>query len=1057
MHWTRKTTYAILTAFILIYFFYFYIENIFLPLQFKRFIITKAQEFLQRRVSLEEIHFSLLRGFIIHNLTVFQKDDSSRVFVRADEISCQALLIPVFQQKLIFVPSMRISGPFIQIVREAPNQWNFSDLFTPLPTGPVPPQNMPGQTKKPAKNSWQIVPRKIIIQDGEITYTDQTTSESFQELINDIYLDTRISLNKIIRFILKAKIPRREATISVKGNYAIDKRELSSRISAQNIPLAAYAALFPLSPSAKAPANTTMHKGELTSLDITLNQTAKHIQILGNLLLDKTLIDVGPDNQIAATIKVTNLSLERQADHWHVNGHLELPETKVSKAGNRLFQGSITADIESLEASTKGLGGKMNLTIRDIFLSLGGTQNLRAQTAEVKDLMLRQNNNALHLQAALNLDGLQAVFAEHSGLKGRLVTRQTKIVFEPRQWVFLTDMQLTNGRLDWGQDRFLQSDLNTQRTIVTGHEGRVKIKSDVQLPQALLQLDPQLKFVGSPHGTLAYRYDPRQDRHHSYAGDLNLAEATLQGLPYVDTLTNIHGNVRFNTDTLSIKQVFFQTQGMDIMLSGSLTDFLNPVLNIQAKTNNLDLQKLFATLTVLTEKIPLRPIGTAELEASYHGTLQDPATADIKAIIRLEEAAIASTKLAQGVTSVSGEISYQKDLVTWKDLQGLYQSRRYTLNGQLANFSRPTLDLRVVSDELDVTTQIKILNNAFQIVTLTGKYLNSSLDAKGDVRGILDGEPDWDLRGTFALNLEDLAMILPAHQKTLKQLQLIGTLTGDGLFQGKPSQWRDWNLTFTASAPTVSIRGFHIDDLVIQEEERDRNISKLNLQGNLYNGELKIVSSTDLTADNIMTQFSGSMVDVDLAQLRTNDLIKNKFLAGKLSGSLNLNGDIRIPMQWKGDGVFTVTDGHIWQWGILEGLWGALLVPEFQNVVFTSAQAHFTVADGKTVTKDASLDSKAISIKGEGWIDFNQNIHFDITPIFSELTAIESKSLKKATSLLLTQTQDYLNIRLTGTLRRPHYKVQVLPVKVLEKTIDTLKEGTEILKEGVGAILKEIF
>lgn len=1021
MHWTRKTIYTLLTIFILTYFLYFYVQNIFLPVQFKRFVTAKAQGYLQRPVTIEEIHFSPWRGFIVRNLTVYQKDDLTRVFAQADEISFHMLLAPIFQQKLILIPSLRVSGPFVQIVREDTNRWNFSDLLA---------------AKQPSPNSWTIAPRKIIVKDGEIAYLDQTTAEPFQEVISDISLDARLSLNKIVRFTLEAQIPRRESAVSIKGNYHIDERKLSSRISAQNIPLAHYLSLVPSTPApynskgistGQAPYNSNgiftgqavvLQKGELTSLDITLNLGRGYLQAQGNVTMDKALLNVGRDNQIAAGVKATDFSVGWQKGGWQAKGHLELPGTNILMAGNRSFKGTIIADIKSLEISSRGL----------------------------------------RLQTALNVDGFEAALAEHNSLKGRLATRQTKMALSAGQFILLTDMQLTDGRLGWSQDGFLQSDLNTRQTIVTWHEGRVKVKSDVQFAKALLQLSPQLKLEGHPGGTVAYRYDPgRQNIHHLYAGDLNFTDATLHGVPYVDTVADIRGTVRFQTNTLESDQLAFQAQGADILLSGSLTDFLNPVLDIQAKTDNLDLQKLFAAFPALAQKTTLQPTGTAAVEASYRGTARDPAAADIRASIRLKEAALTSPKFAQEITGVSGEISYQKDLAVWKNCQGLYQSKQYTLNGQLADFSRPTLDLQVASDDLKASAQIKILKQAFQIVTLTGQYLNSSLDVKGDVHLLEGSEPDLDLRGTFALNLEDLAALWPARKEMINKFQPIGTLTGEGLFKGKPDQWRDWALTFTAQAPTVSIHGFHVDDIGILHEQRDRHVSKFNLHGRAYNGDLEIGSSADLTGGDVIAQFSGALENMDLAALRKSNLIKNEFLAGNLAASLNLNGNLQNPIQWKGDGALAVTNGHIWQWNILEGLLGALLVPEFQNVVFTDAQAHFAIADGKIFTEDASLDSKTISLKGEGWIDFDQNIHFDITPVFSELAAGESLSLKKAPSLLLAQTQDYLNIRLTGTLRHPRYKVQALPAKVLEKTTDILKEGGGILKEGIGTILKEIF
>src|SRR3989338_3987805 len=216
IHWTRKTIYTLLTVFILSYFLYFYIQNIFLPVQFKRFVILKAQEYLNRNVTIDEIRFSPLSGFVVRNVTVYQKEAPDRVFLRADEVTFHVLLAPVFQKKLILIPSIYVSGPFIQITRESAGRWNFSDLLA---------------TEKSPGSSWTIAPRKIIVKNGEIAYTDQTVPENFHEVVSGINLDARFSLNKIIRFTLEAKVPRRESTVNIKGNYYLEPRKLSARRS----------------------------------------------------------------------------------------------------------------------------------------------------------------------------------------------------------------------------------------------------------------------------------------------------------------------------------------------------------------------------------------------------------------------------------------------------------------------------------------------------------------------------------------------------------------------------------------------------------------------------------------------------------------------------------------------------------------------------------------------------------------------------------------------------------------------------------------------------------
>ena len=1045
MHWTRKTVYALLTIFILSYFLYFYIQNIFLPVQFKRFVITRAQEYLHRNVTIDKIHFSPLSGFVVRNLTVYQKDDPARVFLQADEVTFHVLLAPVFQKKIILIPSIRVSGPFAQITREETTRWNFSDLLAPPLAGL---EDHKSSTSGKTKSSWIIAPRKIIVKDGEIAYTDRTVPENFHEVISGIELDARFSLNKIVRFTLGGKIPRREATINIKGNYYLESRKLSTRVMAERIALAQYLSLIPL------PQDIHFQDGIVTALDLNLNWERDGLQAQGGVTIDKMDVELAGEKRIVTSARATGVSLTRQDGRWTASGHLESDSTFITFAQGRSVNGKISAEIKSLDIAPQGMSAHGSLILEETRVVTGENKGIRAHALRADNFVMRNDERGIRLETALNINGLDAALSVDYKLRGDLTTQKTKFAFDKGKLGILSDLQLSGGRLDLKPGQYLQADFKSSQTLLVCEQDGCEVKSDLDFKNAHLQLTPQIALEGHPDGNLTYQYDPNgQDNKYLYSGELRFADAVLKDVPYVGAIEKMRGTIQIETNRLASDQFTFQTQGTDILLSGSLINFSRPVLNVRAKTDNLDLQKLFTAFPVLTEKTNIAPAGTAAAAASYIGDVQNPAAADVRFNAKFQNAAIASPKISGDITNISGEIAYQKDLVVWKNLQGLYQKNQYTLNGQFADFSRPVVDLQVASRDLNASAQFKILNQAFQIIFLTGKYFNSSLDIRGDVHLLEGNEPDMDIRGTFTLSLEDLSAFPSALKDRLVKLQPVGTFSGEGLFKGRPKNWQDWDLTFTARAPTVSLNRFHLDDGAIEYAQRDRHISKCNLTGRAYNGNLNLISSMDLAQDEPIARLTGSLEGMDLAVLRESNLPKNEFLAGRLSALVNLSGDPQNPTRWKGDGSLSVTKGHLFHWNILDGLPDVLLIPEFKDVVFTDGQANFTMADGKITTADATMNSSSISLKGQGWINLEGNINFDIAPTFGELVAAESKSLKKIPSLLLSQG-DYVSIKLTGTLRNPQYKVQTLPFNILEKTTDILKDG---LKEGIGTILKGIF
>ncbi|MCK5083390.1 MAG: hypothetical protein KAR31_10825, partial [Candidatus Omnitrophica bacterium] len=152
-------------------------------------------------------------------------------------------------------------------------------------------------------------------------------------------------------------------------------------------------------------------------------------------------------------------------------------------------------------------------------------------------------------------------------------------------------------------------------------------------------------------------------------------------------------------------------------------------------------------------------------------------------------------------------------------------------------------------------------------------------------------------------------------------------------------------------------------------------------------------------------------------------------------------------------GSLNITDGHLWQWNILDGMSKVLFIPEFKNFVFTEARSDFTIGGRRILTKNAQMTSKSATLDGKGWIDFGQNLNFNIKPTFSRLAILQSESLKKGITSILTQTDGYLNISLTGTLEKPKFRVEKNPIKIIEGAIG---DTTSTLKGVLEGIIEKI-
>ena len=196
---------------------------------------------------------------------------------------------------------------------------------------------------------------------------------------------------------------------------------------------------------------------------------------------------------------------------------------------------------------------------------------------------------------------------------------------------------------------------------------------------------------------------------------------------------------------------------------------------------------------------------------------------------------------------------------------------------------------------------------------------------------------------------------------------------------------------------------------------------------------------------------AAKLQNINLELFRKNSPWKKQEFSGLLTALWDASGPWRKPGQIKGGGTLSVSQGVIWKFNLLQGIWRTLLIPEFEDIVFTSATADFEIKDKRIRTQNLFMTGKMADLNGQGWVDFDKNIRLTISPKFKETEILRSKTyLKKGPSSLLSQADGYLTIKVSGTLDSPSYEVVTMPSRIIEKT-------TDFLFEGVKGIFDEIF
>jgi len=355
------------------------------------------------------------------------------------------------------------------------------------------------------------------------------------------------------------------------------------------------------------------------------------------------------------------------------------------------------------------------------------------------------------------------------------------------------------------------------------------------------------------------------------------------------------------------------------------------------------------------------------------------------------------------------------------------------------------------TEGIQLSTRVKILGNIFDVLDFKGTFYDTTLSANGritlDEKG---GLPKITLSTKGELELTNLNKISPALAEKLEPLHLRGIVDFNAEFNGKPDKWQLSLLKLSAQSRIVSLLGYNFKNVTAVVNHGEQNLSRLNLTASLAEGELVADLLLDPRENDLPIQLTANLTDANLAQMGRDAQWQAKEITGLLRAQLALNGPLLKTDLIKGQGNFKISDGKLWKFNFLKGLWRVLLIPELENIVFTDASASFTVHDNKLFTQDLIFKSQPLDLAGKGWLDINRNTNLVITPHFRETEILGSQSvLRKGPSAILSQADGYLNIRITGNLSKLDYKLETLPGKVLGSTTGSLLEGVQGILENI--------
>ncbi len=1072
----RKIIYIILAFVFFLGAVTFYVNRVVIPKHLRTVIPQSLAKYLGRKVALKNIRFDPFRGFILDGLVIYETG-SDDVFATIDQAAAGFHYLPLILNRKIVLSSFEVRRVSAHLIHYAADQWNYTDIVDLIAS----------RQDESKSKSVPVYLSHIEMTGGKIKVTDLEDGAQSSETFENANIKADLSLSRGIIFQMSTQIPHQQGWIECKGRYHLLKKSFRGQIKMNNVPLAQYVKLTRI----ELPLD--LKNVYVFDLNAVINWTPDRVEAEGFGSLKDLDLELSPEKTVkteALVVQKSNFAFEGQRLSASGIGWAKNPRIVI---GPKTY----TASKAQMELA--------NLSIQDNMLSATGTTTIEGASFEaagqpsfqgdlhINNIKIAQTNDSWTTNADLQANSVSIVFTPETKLTGDFTSSSLTVTTGLKTAALKGKLDGQNIMLQWPTGKELHGAVTLDNIVVENEDienspwkgqanltgrgitiklpdektfateaastvslrlqttpRRVDVQSDFQLTQSVFTMKNGVTFQGDPAGKLEVHADEKPNTSAAYEGSFKLDNADLNGTPIGD-IGGIKGSISFKNDQAWTSELTFNALGMPARLKGKLHDFGRPSVDVDINVERFDLTKAPVIVPRFFSQNQLTIEGTAEkADISYKGLISDAANADVRFTAHLTGASLNSGKLNQSASELFGRIDYKKDFFAWKNLKALYRDKNYVLTGRLTDFHKPRIETTLASKNLKLTTHFDYTDQMIAIDKLTGIYEHMVFDVKGTSKPSGDGRPLLDLTGDVEVDLEHLPALVPSWAEQLKPYRLSGDLKIKGQFAGDPVHWQDWRFNLTGGSPQFYMWGLKIRNLKFNAVQKDNRIKPLHVWGNFYGGEFNAIASVDLAKEDLPCDFIMRISNADLSQLKGDTPFKKQDIDGKLSSTLLLEGPAVDLRKLKGKGGIQINEGRLWELDLLKGLGGILLIPEYKNIVFNEAGMNFTVNEGLVLTENLQLLSKSLTLYGRGNMDFDQNINLILTPDFNTSVIADSASLKKGSTAIITGTQQFMSIDVTGTLSKPQYKVNKSPGRILQKT-------GGIILENVSGFFKNIF
>ncbi len=984
-----------------------YLNRVIFPRLIKKIAIERIEEALKRKVEINSIHFNWVRGFIIDKIKIYEKAPNDAVFAQADQVSFGIIFFPGFKHYRITIPFINVRSPSVHLIRTGKDTWNFSDMYAPPPAAnPLP---RPAKTEK--TSPFEIAWGGITISDGKFLVDDVSTPRQWSEFFDNINLKLSLSY-KGINYDFTADIPGKKGFVGATVYYQPVTKNTQAQIHLKNIDTASYLSLVNIP-------DMHLDSGIIKEINLNINYAQNKTSAQGDVVM-KDLDITSHERTFKGDIEIHDLDAQYQNGDITARGQMALSNIQTRIPGLSVG-GSVQTRVHDFELTKEGVTFIGSLHAQNIFVRLKDRQ-VQAAGVNLDNVKIRKDKDGVQSVGSINTQGLFVQWPNQK-LQGNIALKamtmrmkdENDIALEGElqadhfstgiddknmssRHVLLEDIRLkildqknitlnTKLSLDevtmvLGENRVASAaSIKTDKLFFNCNDGIIKVSATLNSSKGKLVLDNHKTIEADPRLELTLQMPLSAPQQLTYKGSITLSDARIRGFAPIQSLDNVELDADFQNDEATINALSANILDTNVRVNGTIKNFKNPMLNITAEADELNLAKIKDLAPQMVDQYGLSFDGTSLVKVQFEGLASDPLAAKILAVASVKNASAFSSKFHQRIKNITGIVEATPDSLKWRDFTATYQGQKYTLTGSMENFKNPKILTTLDGPDVQLKADIVKNNDLITINAITGKYLNAAFDCKG-------------------------------------------TLKATGL------DWKNYQLNAAITSPDVRLIGYNLTDMKISIDQGEGKVKNLTFDGKLYDGTVHAVGSLDLTAKGMPYDLALNIDSTDLHKLKMDSPLKMEEINGKFFLTVLAHGTVAdFKNNLHATGSMSIRDGFLAEFNLFKGLLSVLNdALRLGQVEITDVESNFTIDDQKINTDNLRLKGPTIVLLGKGWVNFDEICDLNMTVDLSS----------GAVPDIAHDVLNTLNIHIYDKISDPKFKKKISMPQVINTLLKNL-------------------